>query len=455
MTVKTRKAPRIKNVPISVQPVPELFPPIEAIESNEIEKTAEELLKGASEVRVRISWFGTSAKVDEENAKDMLKDTDADRSSVSISKRLLRTKHQALQVVKEARKAIDEHIRGWTIPMMALKLTDTNASGEEGVTRKDAGIRLIQKKDMAQFDERLSYLTELLRTATKSLQHALPEIKEEDRERLGKLFRDTDYPTDITNLIGIECSYKQVGADIDWETLCPAIYERERFNARKRFEAVVDNAAAEFAERFVRYVKQVVDQLGNRTRLNPLPDKNTITAIGADDKSLQVDVTDAEVLSVLDHSHDEEIPIDHVLLQLRLSKGDNKGRSTEVWMAAPITTKDYYAHLRPQETSERKKLYASTIDNLKSEMDAFINIGNMLGPYQSVIAESVNNVKNMLSKASHQLNTDAISKALREGDYFRNEMATVLKGVVNSVADAVGTVKVKRRSIKKSLIGQV
>ncbi len=449
---KTGMAEPGRNARAKATPVKE-----ENKEEDKVEQTAAEMLQGSSEVRIRINWFGTTAKVDDEIAAEMLKDQNADRKAVSISKRLLASKHEALLAVKEARKSIEEHVRAWTIPMIALKVADKHkAVGDDALTRKDAGIRIIQKKDMEGFDDRLNYLAGVLDTAAGGLQAKMPEIMNEDKERLGNLWKQSDYPKDVTKLIGVEVTYKSVSLDVDWMTLCPKIYEREQANAKKKFEAVVENAAVEFASRFVKYVQQVVDQLGNRLRLNPVNDKDKIFVCGADDKEVQVSVREAEVLTVLGHEHEpDEIPEGSVLLQLRLDKAGAKGRSTEVWLTEPITKKRYFDEFRPYETTEKRKLYASTVDNLKAEMDAFLNVGQMLGPYRAVIEGSVTEVKAMLTKGASDLDTERIARELRDGKYFRNEMKEVLGRVVNQVAGAVGEVRERRRSIKKGLIGKV
>lgn len=426
-------------------------PAVDEFSDTKVSEDAEALLKQCSEVRVRINWFGTSAKVDEEMAIEMLKGTDAARGAVSIGKRLLSSKHEALSAVKEARQAIEAHVAAWTVPMLAIRAS----SSPDSSLRKDAGIRLIQKKDMAQFDERLGYLKGLLHTAAQSLQRKLPEIKEQDRERLGRLYDEGDYPTDVTALIGVEVTYKTAGVDLDWETLCPAIYERERDAARQKFTAVVENAAAEFAGRFVKYVKQVVDQLGNRIRINPVDSHGTAHVIGPDDELVNVNIRDAEVLDKLTHSTDEEVPAGSVLLKVRLAKGGKKGRAFEAWFAKPITENEYATKLRPYASTDRKKLYDSTIDNLKQEMEAFLNIGELLGPYREVIAGSVERVKNMLGKGDSGLDTSRIAEQLRQGDYFRNEMKTVLEGVAHVVESGMADAQQVRRKIRKGLIGKV
>lgn len=402
----------------------------------EVVKTGEKLISECSEVRVRINWFGTASKVDDETKQEMLKGHGAERNAVAISKRLLTSKHDALVALKAARAALMDHVKAWTVPMLAIRTLE----GTEATMRKDAGIRLIQKKDMQQFDERLQYLTGVLITSLQAFQRALPVIKQEDKERLGDLYRETDYPDDVTKLVSVEVTYKTTAVDLDWESLCPNIFRRERAAASARMNAIVENAAVEFSKRFVQYVKQVCDQLGNRIRLNP------------ERESPFSEYRDAEVTQRITHAEDPDIPEGHIQIEVRRA-GKKGGRQELVWLdPMPIAA---YQQLRPYETAERKKLFASSIDNIKQEMEAFINVGDMLGPYKNVVSESVQKVRDILTRASRDQDSERIAEELRKGDYLRNEMQHVLEGAANVVRDAIGEGSRTRRRINAELIGKI
>jgi hypothetical protein len=415
------------------------------------QQTAERLIKNCSRVRVRYSWFSTSSKVDDAIAAEMLVGTDADKKAVSISKKLLKSKHPAMYAAKESMQAIKNYVSSMTIPYVAVALASSAADARSLAAKKDPGYRLIQKEDMATFDEHMEYLRTVLRTAAEALNEALPEIKAADRERLGRLYKESDYPAgNLADMISVLWNYESTAVDLDWQALCPAIYEREQSLARQRFEAVVENAATEFATRFVKYVKQVTDQLGNRLRLNPLKGKNRLPAVGADGEDIEVNVMDAEVMTKLTHEDDEDqIPKGHVLLEVRLKKSD-KGKSQTVWLHA-IPEQRFRAELQPFETSEKRKLYASTLDNLKAELETFVNIGSMLGPYQSIIEDSVQKVKDLVTRGD----TEKVVQELRDGTFFREELKEALEGVAHRVSSSVGDAMHSRRTFNRRLIGKV
>lgn len=414
-----------------------------------VEQTAESLLKGCSKARVRCSWFSTSAKIDDAVMGEMMGDTAKHiRDAISASKRLLKSKDKALVSAKQAFQSITNYVNSMTIPMIALRA----ASDEEGSLRKDGGVRLIQKKDMAEFDNRMQYLTGVLKTAVQNLQAAMPRIKEEDRERLGKLnsklFNENDYPEDVTKLVGVEYGFEPIGVDADWEVLCPEIYARESVNARKRYEAVVESAAVEYATRLVKYVEQVTRQLGNRVRLSPKTDFKKVLVKHDDDTTATVDVSESEVIRKLTHADDDEIAEGHVRVRVRLNKDAGaKGKSTEVWMKA-MKEADYYTNMQPYETEEKNKLFDSTIDKLKAELEAFANVGEMFGPYKDVVTGGIDKIKGMLKQASSSMNTSSIMQQLREGSFFRNQMKGTLEEVAKAVEQQVTVAKERRRTVK-------
>lgn len=435
---------------------------VESTFENQIVQTADNLIKECSKIRVRFSWFGTSARIDDEILSEMMGGETAQviKDAVASHKRLLKSKHEALVTTKQAFQSIKDYVNAMTIPLVLLRQASSDDNSDTEHLRKDAGTRVIQKKDMSEFDDRMKYLISVLNTAVGKLQKAMPAIKKEDKERLDKvnkgLYNDNDYPSDVTKLVGVHYSFEPIGVDADWEKLCPEIYERERGAARKKFEMVVENAAVEFADRFVKYVKQVVDQVGNRVRLNPADGYEITQVIGPDEKKVPANIQEAEVLTKLTSEDDSDVPFGYVVCKLRLLKGKfAKGRSFECWMADPIKEKHFYDKLRPYETSERKKFYESTIEHLKSELETFINIGSMLGPYQSIVTDSVSKVKNLLTQASSSLNASEISEQLRTGQYFRNKMKTVLEGVANVVESKMTNTVKKRRKISSKLIGKV
>lgn len=400
--------------------------------ADDMARTGEMLLKQCSKVRVRISWFSTSAQVDGEMKMEMLEGTEADKSAVSISKKFLNTRHDALEAVKQARASIQSYVQGMTIPMLALRSGD---DAEAGI-QKDAGIRLIRKSDMEEFDRKIRFLIGVLGTAVEGLQKAMPEIMAMERKTRGRLFDPSDYPTNVTRLVGVSVSYEPAGVDVDWEQLCPEIYKRESLAARQKFALVAENAAVEFAKTFTEYVSQVVEQLGNRVRLNPVEGPEWAR------------YKDAEVLETVDHDADPDVPRGHVLVKVRLRKGAGvKGKSEDVWMDEPIRKDFYHDKLRPRETGEKKKLYASTVENLKAQLERFLNIGDMLGPYRDVIHESVDRVKQLLVGASRDMDSGRIAEELRGGEYLRNQMRSVLAGVKDTIQDSVAEMKVVRRKV--------
>lgn len=443
---------RPANVPPADEVAPNLAQGVDELFSAQVSETANDLVNRCSKVRIRRSWFPTSAKIDDTVMAEMTHMSVASVKQISASKRLMKSKHPALVAAKEAFKAINDYVISMTIPLVAVQ----GMSETEGI-RKDGGVRVIRKDDMASFDSRMRYLVGVLDSAIARLQLAMPAIIAEDRERLRatseELFNENDYPTNLSALVQVIWSFEPTGVDIDWKTLCPEIYERERLAVKKKYEAVVECAATEFAGRLVQYVKQVLDQIGNRTRLNPVSGFGVQNLV-VGDAAIPCSVVDAEVVKLLRHEHEpEEIPEGFVLAELRVQ--NEKGKSTVAWLAAPMSDTEFHTKLRPIESTERKKLFASTVDNLRTELQAFANIGEMLGPYQAIVAESVTKIKQLLTRASPNLDSERIATALRNESFFRGEMQTLLTNVAVTVENQMTSAKAGRRRIDRKLMGKM
>lgn len=425
--------------------------PVETVNLDQVAQSAERLINECSEVRLRVNWFTTTAKIDKATTAKMLGDTGATVKAVSMNKRIMSSTHESVQAVDAARKNLMDHRDAWTVPMLALSTT----TGAVDEIRKEAGVRLIQKKDMAEFDERLQYLVGILKTTVARLQNDLDAVKEIDRAALGTLFNEEDYPKDLIKLVSVEISYRNVGVDLDWQKICPKIYEREQNIARDKFSAVVEGAAIGFAKEFVSYMEQAVQQLGCRVILNPRSGKEMIRVFmpknGSADEFWQqeVDVSKAEILHKVTHEDDpDNVPKGKVSLKVRLySGGRGSGRSTEVW-AEPMTEEVLQTDLRPfEDTSQPRKVYGSTIDNMKSRMAAFLNIGEMMGPFKPIIENAVNEVRELLTSCSPNQDTEKIALEIRTGAYFRSKMKKTLITVVEELQTSMSDVKSKRRTL--------
>lgn len=445
MTTMTKPKSSAKAAPKSEsQPEPTTPPTIfnEAAKAEqfneELSQKASKLINECSKVKVRISWFTTSAKVDAATMQGMLKDTNAQKGAVAISKRLMSSKSTALKAVKDAKQAIKDHVSAWTVPYLALQEASVDAAGDTEF-RKDAGTKLIQKKDIEKFDERLQYLKGLLYASADKLDLVLPEILQAEQEKLGTLFNANDYPRSVRELIGVDVSYEPTGIDADWQKLCPAVYAREAKAARVKFEQVVENAAVEWSRSFVGYVQMVVDQLGNRKRVRPIPEF--------------AKYHDAEIVETMTSETDDGIPKGSIAVNLRMGKAEGQtGKSPTEWLT--LTKEDFQTKLRPYEcTNERKKIFGSTVDNLKAEMQKFLNVGAMLGPYEAIVKESVAKVQNMLGMASSSLDSEAIAKQLRDSEFFRTQMTNVMADVKIVIQSKIEVGARSRRSINKKLIG--
>lgn len=393
------------------------------------------LIKNCSVVRVSISWFSSSAKVDDENAKTMSDTIGADRAGLALSKRLMASRHPAVKACNESRQSLMNYVRSMTVPKIVL----TTVGSEEAV-RKDAGVRLIQKKDMAAFDQRVKYLSGILKTSVEHLQEKLPEVMAEDRKRLGdQLFRESDYPKDVRKLVSIDVRYENADVDLDWKQIAPEIYKREAAAAKAERMEVVRNWAVEFGEQLMNYTRQVIEQLGNRVRVNP----ETTSAFAH--------LRNAELVFLHTHETDPAtVPVGRVQPEVRYSKPGDKASTVE--LLSHLDVAEYDNTFKPFETSEKKKIYGSTIENLKIQLETFLNTAEMFGPYKELLEKSVHKVQSMLQGADKGMDVEKIADQLRSGTYFRTTMQAAMQEVSKNLQDAVTTVQKVRRKIRSDVL---
>jgi hypothetical protein len=141
-------------------------------------------------------------------------------------------------------------------------------------------------------------------------------------------------------------------------------------------------------------------------------------------------------------------------LTVAVTKSGPLPRTEEVWFPEPVERTVYQRDYRPVTTDEKKKIFGGTLANLKAEMDSFLAIGDMLGPYKDTVAGAVAQVKKILANADANMDSEKIAEELRKGTFLRAQMKQVLGKVAVEVESRVEAAIPKRRILKKSAVGQ-
>ena len=374
------------------------------------------------QVDIEVAWFSTSRQASADDANTMLRSVNASRKGVSITKRLFSSTHPAVKSVNAARQRLRAYVESMTIPVAAV--VPRNTADPTAFLMKQPATRLILRSDIDEFDKRVQQLAEELYTAARHLDEALEEIKAIDRDTLGALYDEDNYKFKPSEQIAVRGPFlREVGFRADFADIAPKACERAMAQLREQLQNTVTLASQEFRDGLAEAAEQIAAQLANRTRLQPTTKH-----------ARYAELNEAEVLVELRHAEDPDVPEDHVLLQVRLKKARGSGKSDAIWLE-PMT-EAAYAALRPTETDERRKIYDTTVERLREQMNMFHKIREMLGGDADALGEVVDDLKQLLTRRDRVLNTDELLQNVRNNSSFRTQFRRGLQDVVQQLREA-------------------
>lgn len=219
-------------------PAPPGSPPIpEAI------KLAQDLRKATAAVRLRHKKFGVRKALSEEQRDEAAEVFQADAESLSASKKLLNTRHEAYRAVLAIRREATQYWRSATIAY------------------PEPGIRLIRRERIEQFNARMLAYREQLHEAVKALNDAYGELRDTARENLGELYSEDDYPNSLMGQFGLAWDFPSIEAPKYLRELNPALYEQEQARISARFEEAMRMTEEALAAELQELVAALCDRL--------------------------------------------------------------------------------------------------------------------------------------------------------------------------------------------------
>jgi len=206
------------------------------------------LLQQCLATRVTFHWWGRTRRVEGNVLERMVQVIDAEISSFITTKKLYNLKLPALQKLTQLRNKIGAYWEQCTLPYV------------------EPGIRLLRKKDVDDFNARLTVFQNSLSSAATDLQVCRSAILEDARQRLQQAFDLDNYPANLASLFQMEWSFPNIMPPDYLAQLSPDIYERELAKVQQRFQATVTLAESVFCEQFAQLVEHLAE------RLTPAPD---------------------------------------------------------------------------------------------------------------------------------------------------------------------------------------
>ena len=208
---------------------------------------ADALRTDSAAIRLHWSWWGSTKAVNPAQRNEVAACFAAESRAVTAGKKLFDTK--------------GEDYRRLT----GLKTEITNLWLDTTLPYPEPGVRLIRRSLIPQVDARFADYKARFDAAAADFAAGYERVKQEAKDRLGRLFSEADYPADVRDKFGFAWDYPNVEPPEYLMNLNPALYRQEQERVRSRFEQAV--AAAE--QGFAAELQELVTNLAERLRPGP------------------------------------------------------------------------------------------------------------------------------------------------------------------------------------------
>jgi|SRR6056297_382715 len=204
---------------------------------------ADRLQAETTAVRLRIRWPGTRKSLSSQFKQQAADTFAAQCESVSVSKKLLDTGHPTFRAATAIRTQATEFWKRSTLPYV------------------DAGVRLIRRSDVPNFDVQMTSLKAELTDAVAELNQHYGELIEQARDMLGDLFDAADYEDDLTDSFAIDWDYPSTSAPDYLLQVSPQLYYSECARVQKRFDEAVQLTEQAFADELGQLIGRLAERL--------------------------------------------------------------------------------------------------------------------------------------------------------------------------------------------------
>lgn len=406
---------------------------------SEENKAVEFLQSDCKEVWWNTSRLPSTKQVPANVKSDMVQTTEGQTSGYSVYKRIFNSGHYSVQKVNEIFRKLDS---------LRDELTIVKAS-QRANTAIEAGKRIIMVRDISEFEERFEAIQNELAAAVAQVAHCIDNsttvagktimsIKELDKQKLGKPFNEKDYPTAEDLIASVTISSPQYG-DLKPEVLLPpAVLARETERISKVLDDSVTEATNRAVDELVTAMESLARGLSHRVYLDPLPDKSEAAKF-LFSKGL------VEVLNVLEHRHDSNIPEGSVIVEVSYKEVVNDKSLSVRDQIGPMLEKDYIESLRPYEDHQRRQLRSPAVDKLIESLEKLSRIRAMLGDGGEDIEANLVKVKEILRFC--QGAGGKVVEQLKSSTALSDQLRDSLNAAVRSMTDNSEAARTIRRRI--------
>jgi hypothetical protein len=207
------------------------------------DRPAQRLRRSAAAVRVSLRWWGVHRALTSQQKEELGAATAADARLLTAGKKLIDVRHDAFRRLTSLRTRLGHYWRGVTLPF------------------PESGVRLLRQADVESFVHALEGFRDELCEAEAALHAVYPQMQDDARQRLGRLYNPADYPLEIRDLFAVSWSFPSIEPPSYLLRLAPEVYEEERRRVAAHFDEAVRLAEQAFASEFARLLAHLTERL--------------------------------------------------------------------------------------------------------------------------------------------------------------------------------------------------
>lgn len=386
-------------------------------------------------VDYRVTWLPSSVAVAKEHKTAMLKslaenmgegESRIDDDSMGLFKKLFSNKHSTLVILRQCRAALDAVRKSYTIPMLDPGSTPDQLKNGAAV-RVAAGVRLIRRDQVEEFDRRFQEAVKALYDAAVAVDAAMPEILADEQKRLKSTFNREDYPASVANKIQVKGPFYE---EMSIALKLPAeIADRQIRAVRDQFEASMHVASDQLISEMTESMLQLANQLGHKRKTgrglgmvyHPYEDCAIVMEKILPNQRYQVSVKKEFLGDAAKGEKDYD--------QTFRLEFDNR--------------EEFEESLKPQVIpSAAGRIQERTVETVFRWVNDFGRLKDLLGDHGDALDSKLANLRKIITSLSRAVDP---TERLRHSGSQREQIAIALRNVVDEMQQA-NEVKVFRRS---------
>lgn len=194
-------------------------------------------------MRLSFTWFGVRKSLTAEQKAEAAEAFGADGDVLSAGKRLINTKHPKYKAVTSIRNRAVSLWKAISLPF------------------PEPGIRLVKQDDVDSIDSQMRTLKDELGHAVAELDQHYWELKSAARDRLGRLYNESDYPVTLSGLFDMTWDWPSAEPPPYLRQLSPSLYREDCQRVQARFDEAVRLAEEAFVEELSKLVSHLTERL--------------------------------------------------------------------------------------------------------------------------------------------------------------------------------------------------